>query len=84
MADEIECALSKFKWDVWKHFGFAKTDKGVVICLHCKSKLKYSGNTTNMATHRKRYHAELSSASFEPPGILEQKSVSDKFGVDVI
>ena len=60
---EIERAGSAFKSLVWKHFGFVKSDKSKVICLHCKGVLKYAGNTTNMAVHLKRHHPQYSSAS---------------------
>lgn len=63
---EIERAGSAFKSLVWKHFGFLKSDKSKVICLHCKAVLKYAGNTTNMAVHLKRHHPQYSSASSLP------------------
>ena len=40
---ETECARSAFKSLVWKHFGFVKSDKSKVICLHCKGVRKYAG-----------------------------------------
>ena len=45
---------------VWKMFGFVKTgqevDRKKVACVVCRTVLKFSGNTTNLADHVKRKH----------------------------
>ena len=58
-------APAAFKSNCWAYFKFKslkndqgqwETDKTSVFCSECESKLKYSGNTTNMMTHLQRHH----------------------------
>ncbi len=45
---------------VWQYFGFLKingeVDKQSAACKICKNVTKYSGNTTNLSFHLRRYH----------------------------
>ena len=60
---------ASFKSPVWQYFGFAQitsdkgvqeTDKTKSICKICKGSVSYSsGNTSNMSTHLKRKHPEI-------------------------
>lgn len=70
MAEKIELASppASFKSKIWTHFGFKKVEKDgvksavkdVTTCKHCFLDVSYKGgNTSNMATHMKRHHAEI-------------------------
>ena len=45
---------------VWQYFGFlqinGEVDKQSAACKLCKNVTKYSGNTTNLSFHLRRYH----------------------------
>ena len=50
-------APANHKSKVWKHFGLPKDQrKGVAICKLCLMDIKFSGGTTNLATHLRRHH----------------------------
>ena len=61
MVANINPASSCLKADVWVHFGFKKKkesydlDKSLAVCKVCHTKVKYSGNTTNLRAHLKRH-----------------------------
>lgn len=50
----------QYKSSVWQHFGFFKKggnlDKTNAICKMCRAAIKYTGSTSNLATHLKRRH----------------------------
>ncbi|XP_063049938.1 E3 SUMO-protein ligase ZBED1-like isoform X1 [Engraulis encrasicolus] len=66
---DMEDAPSSFKSGVWDHFGFRVTyddagkknvDRTGTLCKHCKMYVPYAdGNTSNMASHVRRYHPSL-------------------------
>lgn len=61
---QVKDAPSNFKSKVWAHFGFytdngATLDKEFAICKNCLSRVKYTGNTTNLHSHLVRHHPEL-------------------------
>ena len=62
---KIKDASASYKSAVWKSFGFLIDDvtgvlkKDTTICKLCFTKLKYTGNTTNMTFHLKRHHPSL-------------------------
>ena len=62
MSDEIFSA-GKLKSKVWKYFGFLKKDgqldKTDAICKLCRTGLKYTGSTTNLANHLRRHHGVI-------------------------
>jgi len=67
------------KSNVWKHFGFRKNagklDKSVALCKLCRAEIKYTGGTTNFATHLKRRHEiDLSSPTSTQPKASCSKS----------
>lgn len=70
MAGEIRDAPAAFKSNVWPHFGFKnKTDSQELdmsnaFCKLCKTRIKYSGNTTNLRAHLTRHHPEVTA---QPP-----------------
>ncbi|KAK7919245.1 hypothetical protein WMY93_010529 [Mugilogobius chulae] len=61
----LKDAPATFKSKVWSHFGFysstdgTKLEKDFAICKQCFSKVRYTGNTTNMHSHLTRHHPEL-------------------------
>ena len=61
--------LHKYTATVWKHYQFKtlknkkgswETEQSNVYCKSCQGKIKYSGNTTNLITHIRRHHSDLS------------------------
>ena len=67
---------AQFKSKVWEHFGFpiiteedgsTQVDRNTTVCRGCATPIKYTGSTTNMATHIRRHHPnyELSRTSKE-------------------
>lgn len=48
--------------EVWQHFEKLEGNK-FVVCNVCQAKLPFSGNTTNLRDHLKRWHSSLLSAS---------------------
>lgn len=72
MEKTIQPAPFSFKASVWAHFGFynldgkKELDKTRVIYRHCKPKVKYFGNTTNMRTHMTRHYPEIKEADEHP------------------
>ena len=55
--ERIQTAPAAFKADVWAYFGFKEKegsyelDKSHAVCKLCNARVKYSGNTTNLARH---------------------------------
>ncbi|XP_051990723.1 E3 SUMO-protein ligase ZBED1-like isoform X2 [Xyrauchen texanus] len=72
-AEKITAAPSKYKADVWVHFGFKnklgsiELDKTNAICKLCHAAIKYSGNTTNLRTHLVRRHADITLQQLPKP-----------------
>ena len=68
---DIDLTLEKppatYKSAVWQHFGFPVThdndvktvDRQVTVCRLCTTRIKYTGNTTNMSTHLRRHHRDV-------------------------
>lgn len=58
--------------EVWSYFGFIADDDGEIhdkkktICRICATTLCYSGNTTNLFTHLKAMHPEVSPQKLAP------------------
>ncbi|KAF0029349.1 hypothetical protein F2P81_018454 [Scophthalmus maximus] len=82
--DNIRAAPSKYKADVWVHFGFKNKpgsmdlDKANAICKLCHAAVKYSGNTTNLRTHLVRRHADTIKLQQQPkPVDLRQTTLDD-------
>ena len=71
-ARELESALASMKSTVWRHFGFPiemendqkRVRKDIVVCRLCKTDIKYTCSTTNMSTHLKRHHADISEKDY--------------------
>lgn len=68
MAANLVNAPATYKSAIWKHFGFesktvdgkTETVKENTVCRICLTKVSYkSGNTSNMAFHMKRHHADV-------------------------
>ena len=58
-------APAVFKSVVWQHFGFAAGEQGTAdregaICRHCYGEIRHTGGTTNLSTHMKRHHPDIS------------------------
>ena len=66
---QIKNPPARFHSKVWKHFGFYQNDDGKTldkthaICKHCRYKVKYSSNTSNLQSHLDHHHADLGSAT---------------------
>lgn len=61
---KLRDAPASFKSKVWTYFGFysvdgTKLDKDFAVCKNCLTKVRYTGNTTNMHSHLLRHHPEL-------------------------
>ena len=60
--ERIQTAPAAFKADVWAYFGFKakegsyELDKSHVVCKLCNTRIKYSGNTTNLRANVARHH----------------------------
>jgi hypothetical protein len=58
--------------EVWSYFGFIADDTGEIhdkrktICKICATTLSYSGNTTNLFTHLKAMHPEVTPQKINP------------------
>lgn len=63
---KLKDAPAAYKSKVWIHFGFysnddgSKLDKDFAICKNCLTKVRYTGNTTNLHSHLQHHHPELS------------------------
>ncbi|GAA6085777.1 zinc finger BED domain-containing protein 1-like isoform X1 [Tachysurus ichikawai] len=61
----IISAPSRFKSQMWKHFGFytlpgrALLDMNKMVCKLCHTVIAYCGNTTNLSAHLARHHPKL-------------------------
>ncbi|XP_041853351.1 E3 SUMO-protein ligase ZBED1-like isoform X2 [Melanotaenia boesemani] len=58
----VHSAPANLKSKVWKYFGFHKNsqgtlDKSAAVCRTCKTSIKYTGSTTNLALHLRRRHS---------------------------
>ena len=62
-------APPNFRSAVWKVFGFTKYGDKVssdeIACKECKTKMKYTGSTSNLNFHIQRHH----------PGLLKPNSI---------
>ena len=82
-ADEIRAAPSKYKADVWVHFGFKNKpgsmdlDKANAICKLCHAAVKCSDNTTNLRTHLIRRHADTITLQQRPKPVYPRQTTLD-------
>ncbi len=82
--EELINAPSKFKSSIWSYFRFFKKegkkdiDMTHVICKDCRTKVKYSRNTTNMRAHLSRYHpAALAGDGQMKPALAKNQPTLD-------
>jgi hypothetical protein len=74
---------SRYKSDVWNHFGFPvshdennirKVNRSETVCKICHKRIQYSGNTTNMKTHLQRHHPGAENTTPKPAAKANMKS----------
>ena len=76
MADFEVVRNKRGKADTWRFFGLEKQkldekiEERTAVCYKCNNKVKYSGRTTNLATHMRRHHpADLAALAKESHNI---------------
>ena len=74
----------KGKASIWTYFGLkkikstGKIEPNIAICRKCDQAIKYSGGTTNLATHLRRHHAAILPATMKAPPTPSQVSNTER------